>query len=88
MFLDDTAKNRSFDASYTFSGFNELYPVQIDAPLNPVTNIQTDVHNITMLAVDLTLRATVPYFTAPKLGEPNDGKGTNFTDDMSGYPVV
>jgi hypothetical protein len=43
---------------------------------------------VTILAIDLTLKAEVPLFDAPKEGEYNDGKGVPGTDDPAGYPVV
>jgi hypothetical protein len=39
--------------------------------------------NLTILIVDLTIRATIPLFQAPKADEPNDGKAA-----PAGYPVV
>ncbi|TCV72461.1 hypothetical protein EDE11_1527 [Methylomonas methanica] len=38
--------------------------------------------------MDITLKAQIPIYDAPKVGEPNDGKGVPGTDDPAGYPVV
>lgn len=88
LFLDAPA-NRSFGATYSFAGM-ELgdWPVQIETPEVPAMAIQTDAKNLTILVVDVTLRAEIPFFDAPKSGQPNDGKGVPGTDDPAGYPVV
>ena len=51
-------------------------------------SIATGSKNLTVLAMDITLRAEIPLFDAPKDGEPNDGKGVPGTDDPAGYPLV
>ena len=50
--------------------------------------VQTEAKNLTILAVDVTLKAEVPLFDAPTEDEPNDGQGVPGTDDPSGYPLV
>lgn len=87
LFLDHPG-NRRFDSNFTFAGIDNFYPTQIEAPDMPVSNIQNDTKNITILAVDLTLKCTIPLFDAPKVGEPNDGKGVPGTNDPAGYPLV
>jgi len=87
LFLDATP-NRRFTASYHFAGQDMSWPVQIESPENPAMSIQTDAKNLTILAIDLTLRAEIPLFDAPAAGEPNDGQGTPGTDDPAGYPRV
>ncbi|NYT68789.1 hypothetical protein [Pusillimonas noertemannii] len=83
----DSPVNRRFYAGYTFAGIAKRWPVQIEDPGMVAMGIQTDSKNKNILAVDVTLRVTVPLFSAPKDGEPNDGKGTG-PDDPSGYPLV
>ncbi len=86
----DSIDNRRFDAAYSFAGMNDhLWPVQIESTDSPAISIKSDVKNMTILAVDLTLKASIPIFRAPAINEPNDGKGTpGDSDDPSGYPVV
>lgn len=83
----DSPHNRRFYANYTFAGITKPWPVQIEDPTMVAMGIQTDSKNKNILAIDVTLRVTVPLFSAPKEGEPNDGKGTG-PDDPSGYPLV
>ena len=65
------------------------WPVQIESPDVPAMSIQTDTKNLTMLACDVTLRASIPLFNAPADSDPNDGKGTDGDpSDPSGYQVV
>lgn len=88
LFLDATP-NRRFLARYRFAGQNMDWPVQVETPDAPAMNIQTEAKNLTVLAIDITLRAEMPLFDAPKHGEANDGKGTpGNVEDPAGYPVV
>ena len=87
LFLDATA-NRRFTARYTFAGFPLDWPVQVESPELPAVAVQTEAKNLTILAVDVTLKAEVPLFDAPTEDEPNDGQGVPGTDDPSGYPLV
>jgi len=87
LFVDEVP-NRRFDAEYAFAGVKTKWPVQIESPESPAMSIQTEAKNLTILAIDLTLHASIPLFDAPKSGEPNDGKGTPGTDDPAGYPLV
>ena len=87
LFLDSPSR-RSFTARFPFAGIEHEYPAQVSTPDNPAMNIDTLSRNLTMLAVDVVLRVTVPVFYAPKAGEPNDGKGVPGTDDPAGYPLV
>lgn len=87
LFMDAT-ENRRFTAKYHFAGVETLWSVQIETPENPAMSIPSDAKNLTILAVDVTLRAQIPLFDAPGTGEPNDGKGTPGTDDPAGYPLV
>lgn len=80
--------NRGFSATYPFAGVDNKLPVQFDVPDNPAMNIDTGSKNLTVLAIDLTLRCSIPLFSAPKEGEPNDGKGVPGTSDPAGYPLV
>jgi hypothetical protein len=87
LFLD-RIHNRSFNSVYTFAGINSDWPVQIESPDSPVSNAQSQSKNVTILVADLTLKAEIPLFDAPKVGEYNDGKGVPGTSDPAGFPVV
>lgn len=87
LFLDATP-NRRFTARYTFAGHAADWPVQIEAPDSPAMSIGTEAKNLTILAVDLTLKATIPLFRAPAAGQPNDDQGIPGTADPAGYPLV
>jgi hypothetical protein len=89
LFLD-ASNSRRFHAQYSFAGFTHDWPVQIETPDNPIINVQTEVKNVVILAADLTLKATIPLFNAPKVGDPNhDDKGTpGSVSDPAGYQVV
>lgn len=84
----DSPSRRAFHGMYRFAGLQHAYPVQIESPDNPASSIDIGSKNMTCLAVDMTLKATVPMFMAPKVGEANDGKGVPGTDDPAGYPLV
>jgi hypothetical protein len=87
LFVDATP-NRRFAARYCFAGQDMDWPVQVETPEVPATSIQNDARNLTILALDLILRAQIPLFDAPGAGEVNDGKGTPGTSDPAGYPTV
>lgn len=88
LFLDATPSRR-FTARYAFAGQQMDWPVQVDLPDSPAMSIPTEAKNLTVLAIDITLRAEVPLFDAPKDGEVNDGKGTpGDAADPAGYPAV
>lgn len=88
LFLDGVS-NRRFHANFTFAGITEGWPVQIETPETPFISVQTEVKNVVILAADLTLKATIPLFDAPKVGNPNnDGQGVPETIDPAGYMTV
>jgi len=87
LFMDATP-NRRFVARHRFAGQDMDWPVQLETPDVPAVSVPNDARNLSILAVNLTLRAQIPLFDAPKAGQPNDGKGTPGTDDPAGYPVV
>lgn len=84
----DAAPNRRFHYSHVFAGATTEWPVQIESTDSPVVAVQTGAKNICLLAVDLTLKAQIPLYDAPKDGEYNDGKGVPGTGDPAGYPLV
>jgi len=85
----DAVDNRRFFAQYSFAGEALPFPVQIETPEVPAIEVKTGNKNLSVLAADLTLKASIPLFSAPKLNEPNDGQGTvGSTTDPAGYPLV
>lgn len=80
--------NRVFRATYRFAGINNLFPVQLQANDPSAVNVKTEQKNLTVLAIDIMVNETIPLFSAPKPGEPNDGKGSDDPDDPSGYGGV
>jgi hypothetical protein len=81
--------NRRFRSFYRFAGVDRPWPVQIEAPDSPAMNVGSESNNLTVLAVDFTLKVTAPLYQAPKDDEPHDGKGTDGNpDDPHGYLLV
>ncbi len=88
LYIDNMA-NRRFYANHVFAGQDLKWPVQLETPEIFGQKISTDIKNLTIIALDITLKASIPLFDAPKEGEPNDGKGiVGDVDDPAGYPLV
>jgi hypothetical protein len=87
LFLD-AMPNRRFHYSNTFAGATTQWPVQIEAPDVPAIAVKTELKNVVILAIDLTLKAQIPLYDAPQDGDYNDGKGVPGTADPAGYPLV
>lgn len=89
LFLD-RPDSRRFLADYVYAGKVHRFPVQVESPDSPAMQVSADpAKNLCILAVDITLKCTVPIFDAPKAGEANDGLGTPGSyRDPAGYPVV
>lgn len=85
----DTVHGRRFPATFTHAGVATEWPVQVESPDAPASSVPTDAKNLTILIIDLTLKASIPLYDAPAAGQPNDGQGTaGDASDPSGYPVV
>jgi hypothetical protein len=76
--------NRRFTASHTFGQYTFEMPWMIETPDIEFSEVRVDLKNLTVLACNLNLRGTIPYFDAPGVGEPNDGT----TNNPPGYPVL
>lgn len=74
-------ENRTFYSDYKLAGFDEKWSCQLEMPDLLAINSPTDVKNLTVLAVDITMRAAVPFLKAPRSDQPNDGQGSGNTDD-------
>jgi hypothetical protein len=88
---------RTFYSSYKLAGIDENWPVMVELPdLMAMSSPLEGIKNLTVLVLDIPLRATVPLLSAPKASQPNDGKGQGpntdnpFADnyDPHGYLVV
>ncbi|MDF0605395.1 hypothetical protein HZU77_006990 [Neisseriaceae bacterium TC5R-5] len=81
---------RRFSARYPFAGEVTNWPVQIESPAIPAMSIQTESRNLTILAIDITLKVTVPLFDHPPTDDPEQPPGyplieqVNQTDSSSG----
>lgn len=84
----DSTEGRRFNAIYSFAGEQLEWPVLIESPDVQGIAVPSQAKNLTMLAIDIVLRATAPLIDAPKAGQANDGKGQPGTNDPAGYPVV
>lgn len=81
--------NRRFSATYRFAGFDLGFPVMLESTDIPATNVTTEQKNLTILAIDLSLRETIPLFNYPLAGEANDGLGIlGDPNDPCGYSLV
>ena len=58
----DAMSNRTFNALHEFAGFKLPFGIQLETSDAPAMNIQTDAKNLTILAIDLTLRCSVTIF--------------------------
>lgn len=78
-------ENRRFYAKHTFGQWVVDMPIVLENTDLMCSNIAPPEHvNLTMFACDLTLKVTIPYFDAPRVGEPNDGSNYN----PAGYQVI
>jgi hypothetical protein len=66
---------RRFTVPYEFAGFVHEWPVMLETPDVMASAVDFGQKNLTGITVDLNLRETIPLFSGPKAGEPNDGKG-------------
>jgi hypothetical protein len=62
--------------------------VVLELPDLQAINNPSEAKNLTILTVDLQMRATIPLLSYPKGATPNDGQGTDTADDPSGYLVA
>lgn len=87
--------NRTFGYPVALAGIDDRWPCAIEIPDLMGMNNPTEVKNMTILALDINVRASVPMLMVPKATEPNDGQGgANASDpfapnyDPPGYLVV
>jgi hypothetical protein len=76
--------NRRFYANFTFGEYTIPMPVMIENPDIMFMEVKTDAKNMTMLAADVDLKITVPFFDAPAENDENDGSD----HEPPGYQVV
>jgi hypothetical protein len=78
--------NRRFTAAYTFAGLSYDWPVVLAESGVAFKTVTHDYHNLTVIAVDFVLQATVPLYDAPTADNPNRADdGVPGTDDPAGY---
>lgn len=77
------AGGRRFKHVHHFAGTDHEFPAVLEQIDMGAINSPAEQRNLTILLVDINLRATIPMFQAPKAGEDNDGKAA-----PAGYPVV
>lgn len=76
-----TVERQRFKANYPFAGFSSEWPVTVlQADRMAITTPLGE--QVSILSLDLTLRATMPMFYGPRDGEATDG------NDPPGFPVV
>lgn len=83
LFLGDQGGNRRFYAQHTWGQYTKDLPVMIENP-DIMFSVAGQSKTMTVLVADITLKALIPYFDAPKEGEDNDGT----TNNPPGYPRV
>lgn len=77
------AENRHLVVKHTFGQYSSEAPAVIEDP-EVVFAVAGESKTMTVLAGDFTIKATTPYYDAPRPGEPNDGSANN----PPGYPLV
>lgn len=93
LFAGDIA-NRRFYAQYTFGQYTLPMPVMMENPDLMFMEVKTDAKNAVILAADIDLKITVPFFDAPRMagGQPGDPDTDDPNDGSDhspkGYPVV
>lgn len=88
LFLEGTA-NSKFETQYAFAGFDTQLDTVVATRKTEFLEVKNETKNATILVGDITVRATAPIFDFPLEGNPNnDGKGTNFDSDPSGYKLL
>lgn len=86
LFLDATG-NRRFRARYDNPmAESEDWPVVVETQDVPFISARGDAKNMVILVADITLKATIPLYSAPSVtDENNDLSGIPGTNDPSGY---
>lgn len=74
---------RRFKHYHTHAGIEHDFPAVLEDIDLGAADARSEQKNITILTVNMNLRAVIPIFRAPGAGEANDGKPM-----PAGYPVV
>jgi hypothetical protein len=86
LFLDATGNRRFYARFDNPTAQPEEWPVIIETPDTPFISVHSESKNLCILAVDITLKANIPLYSAPGINdENNDQSGIPNTDDPSGY---
>lgn len=76
--------NRRFKTAHQWGEYTVTMPVMLESPDTIFQSIDVGHKQLTVLAGDITFKVTIPYFDAPKAGQPNDGSNHN----PKGYPRI
>lgn len=76
--------HRRFKAIHEFGQYQIPMPVVFESPDPSFMAVDTGQKNVTILVADMFLKASIPYFDAPKPGQENDGS----TNNPPGYALV
>lgn len=79
--------NRRLPISYCFASIDNVWLGKI-SKTDEALDYPIAVDNLTISLVDFNVETIIPFYTAPKLNEPNDGNGTHDITDPAGYPVI
>jgi hypothetical protein len=89
MLYADALANRNFGCVFRFSGIDDVWSARVESPDNAVMAIPSNAKNLTIMTVDLTIKAVIPIFEAPKETDLHDDKGDpNNPDDLAGWLMV
>lgn len=80
---------RRFNVPYEFAGYIHEWPVMLETPNVMGSTVDFGQKNITGITVDLNFQETIPLFSSPKAGEPNDGLGeADNKNNPHGFPSL
>lgn len=79
----NSAGGRRFKHWHEHAGIQHDFPAMLDEIDLGAVDAKVEQKNLTILLIDLNIRATIPVFQSPKAGEDNDGRAA-----PAGYPVV
>lgn len=83
-------QNRTFGHTVNFAGIDSVWPVQLTTPDVSIIPIQMQEQvNLTVLTVDLMLRASIPIFRSPSSSDARDHYGSGLDpSDPDGFANV
>jgi len=86
LFIDATGNQHLYAKFDNPLGISEDWPIMIESTETPFIAVRTEAKNLCIIAADLTLKVTVPIYSAPNDENPNNAQnGVPGTFDPSGY---